>query len=209
VRHSYKTIKQGGIARQCTLSKSDIKRLENAGFEWDLRGKTGSRNFDKRFKDLMAFKAEFGHCNVSQSKSSDNKHHPLGKWCCNVRQSYKNIKQGGISRQCTLSKSDIKRLENAGFEWVLRKTGSRNFDEHFKDLMAFKAEFGHCNVSQSKSSDKKHHPLGKWCSTVRQSYKTIKQGDIPPRCPLNKSDIKRLDNAGFEWDLRKAGRHSS
>jgi hypothetical protein len=112
------------------------------------------KTFDERFKDLMAFKAEFGHCNVSRSKSSDKKHSSLGKWCSDMRLSYKTIKQGGIPRRYALSKGDIKRLENAGFEWVLRKGGSRNFDEHFKDLVAFKAECGHCNVSLSKSSDK-------------------------------------------------------
>ena len=41
------------------LSKANIQRLENAGFKWNL-----CKKFDKRFNDLMAFKTEYGHCNV-------------------------------------------------------------------------------------------------------------------------------------------------
>ena len=51
---------------RCKLSKADIQRLENAGFEWNLSKKV---SFDERLKDLMAFKAEFGHCNVPLTRS--------------------------------------------------------------------------------------------------------------------------------------------
>jgi hypothetical protein len=74
------------------------------------------KTFDERFKDLMAFKAKFGHCNVPLTKSNKNTHYSLGIWCSNMRQAFKPIKEGGIVR-CKLSKTDMKRLENAGFEW--------------------------------------------------------------------------------------------
>ena len=153
--------------------------------------------FDERFKDLMAFKAEFGHCNVPQKRSSNNKYRSLGSWCGDMRSTYKAIKEGGKLRRNKLSKADMKRLENAGFEWILLKT----FDERFKDLMAFKAEFGHCNVPCTKSSDNRYRSLGQWCSHVRKAYKTIKEGEMPRKYNLSKSDIKRLENAGFEWNF--------
>ena len=113
MRQSYKDIKGGRIPRS-KLSEPDIKLLENASFEWNIYKK-----FDERFKDLMAFKAEFGHCNVTRSQSNINKHLSLGKWCSHVRQTYKAIKEGGTPRS-KLSKADMKRLENAGFEWFLK-----------------------------------------------------------------------------------------
>jgi hypothetical protein len=194
IRRSYKAIKEGGTApaRNNTLSKADMKRLENAGFEWNIRN-----TFDQRFNDLMAFKAKFGHCNVPQTQSSNNKHRSLGLWCNDVRRSYKTIKEGGIPLSYKLSKADMKRLENAGFEWYLYKT----FDERFKDLMAFKAKFGHCNVSCTKSSNNNHYSLGKWCNNIRQSYKAIKMGGMV-RCRLSKADIKRLEKTGFEWRFK-------
>jgi len=69
------------------------------------------KTFDERFKELMAFKAKFGHCNVPQTKSSNNKYRSLGQWCGHVRQSYKSTKEGGIPRRNKLSKADMTRLE--------------------------------------------------------------------------------------------------
>jgi hypothetical protein len=111
MRLSYNAIKEGR-SPGCKLSKANMKRLENAGFEWNL-----SKNvpFDERLKDLMAFKAEFGHCNVPQTRSRNNRHYSLGKWCNNMRMSYKSIKEGR-SPSHKLSKANIKRLENAEFE---------------------------------------------------------------------------------------------
>jgi hypothetical protein len=65
VRESYKSIKEGR-SPDYKLSKADIQRLENAGFVWNLCKKVP---FDERLKDLMAFKAEFGHCNVPLTRS--------------------------------------------------------------------------------------------------------------------------------------------
>ena len=80
----------------------------------------GKKTFDERFKDLMSFKAEFGHCNVPRTKSRNNKHLSLGVWCCDVRHSYRAIKMGrSPSHKLKLSKANIQCLENAGFEWSL------------------------------------------------------------------------------------------
>jgi hypothetical protein len=129
--------------------------------------RTVHKTFDERFKDLKAFKAEFGHCNVPTTQSSNNKYSSLGMWCSHLKTSYKAIKEGRTApRNNKLSKADIKRLENAGFEWNLCKT----FDERFKDLKAFKAEFGHCNVPCTQSSNNKYSSLGLWCKNVRTSY---------------------------------------
>ena len=66
------------------------------------KARKGHTIFDERFKDLMAFKEEFGHCNVPQTQSRSNKYYSLGTWCCNIRKSFKAIKEG------KLSKPDIK-----------------------------------------------------------------------------------------------------
>jgi hypothetical protein len=135
---------------------------------------------------------------VSQTNSNNNKHSSLGIWCSNVRTSYKAIKEGGKTRRNKLSKADMKRLENAGFEWNLHKT----FDQRFKDLMAFKAKFGHCNVPLTRSSNNKYRSLGKWCSDMRQTYKAIKMGGTPRSNKLSKADMKRLEKAGFKWRIK-------
>jgi hypothetical protein len=149
------------------------------------RKKRCFKTFDERLKDLMAFKAEYGHCNVPCTRSRNNKHYTLGAWCSTMRNSYRTIKEGGISTH-RLSKANIKRLENAGFQWSLYNT----FDERLKDLIAFKAEFVHCNVpaTQARNNNKKHTSLGTWCSGIRRSYKAIKVGG-KLSCKLSKADI--------------------
>jgi hypothetical protein len=149
----------------------------------------------------MAFKAKFGHCNVPKTESSNNKYLSLGLWCSDMRRSYKAIKEGGIPRNYKLSKADMKRLENAGFEWNVCKKVP--FDERFNDLMAFKAKSGHCNVPRTQSNNNKHLlSLGQWCSDIRRSYKAIKEGQGKIRCKLSTADTKRLEKAGFEWRLK-------
>jgi hypothetical protein len=189
IRLSYKAIKEGRNPG-CKLSKADIQRLENSGFEWKVSKRIP---FDERLQDLMAFKAEYGHCNVTKTRSSNNKYYSLGRWCCDIRVSYKAIKEGR-NPAYKLSKADIQRLENAGFEW--NRSKKVPFDERLQDLIAFKAEYGHCNVPQTQSRN--NTSLGRWCSTMRQSYKAIKEGRNP-HYKLSKADIQRLENAGFEW----------
>jgi hypothetical protein len=195
MRQSYKAIKEGQIPGY-KLSKANMKRLENAGFEWVLGGKI--HTFDERFKDLMAFKAKFGHCNVPQkkTKSRNNKHVSLGNWCNHIRHSYKAIKEGRSPGR-KLSKADIRRLENAGFAWGFRGK-TYTFDERFKDLTAFKADYGHCNVPRTQSRHNKHLSLGNWCKHIRLSYKAIKEGRRPDY-KLSKADIRRLEKTGFKW----------
>ena len=79
----------------------------------------------------------------------------------------------------------------------------KTFDERFKDLKSFKAEFGHCNVptSRTRSKNNKHLSLGCWCNRVRESYNAIKEGRSPRWLKLSKANIQRLENAGFEWNL--------
>jgi hypothetical protein len=51
----------------------------------------------------------------------------------------------------------MERLENAGFKLGLSSRKKITFDERFKDLMAFKEAFGHCNVPATRSRNKKHY----------------------------------------------------
>ena len=82
-------------------------------------------------------------------------YYSLGRWSGGIRKAYEIMKEGGIPKGYKLFKADIQRLENAGFEWNLSKRVP--FDERFKHLMAFKAEFGHCNVPQTRSRNNKYY----------------------------------------------------
>jgi SOS response regulatory protein OraA/RecX len=162
------------------------------------------QSFDDRLNDLMAFKAKYGHCDVSQRGGDAS----LGKWCSQVRWSYKKIqsnqkprKKNNKKPENKLSDEQIQRLIDAGFNWSLvRKVGSA-FDERFNDLMAFKSKYGHCDVSQRGENAS----LGQWCIVLRVSYKKI-QNNKKPENKLSDGQIQRLIDTGFNWSLvRKVG----
>jgi hypothetical protein len=139
---------------------------------------------------------------VPQSKSDKyKKYKSLGNWCSNIRHSYKKIKQGGGGERTShkISDANIQLLERMGFDWSTSEQLS--FDDHMKDLQAFKEEHGHCNVPQTKSDKNKHQSLGKWCNSIRQAYKQIKQRQTPKSVFENLSDakIQRLEAVGFNW----------
>jgi len=111
-----------------------------------------------------------------------------------LRASYAKVQKGETPHQ-KLTDDHIRRLDGAGFKWSLilpRKT----FDEHFEELLKFKQKFGHCNARQIKSSE--YFSLGHWCSDLRTSYKRIQKGETP-RIKLALGNIRRLEEAGFNW----------
>jgi hypothetical protein len=198
---STRKLMEKGKQGQPNVPKAWIEILDAVGFQWKLRS-----TFDERIQELRAFKAKFGHCNVNKSKSAANKPYlSLGIWCSNVRRSRKLIGEGkrGLLK---LRKHHIARLDAVGFQWKLRKS---SFDEHIEKLRAFKAKFGHCNVSASQSpSNKPYMSLGTWCSNVRHSRRLM-EGGKPPRRILSNAQIEILDTLGFPWLKNEQNRNNN
>jgi hypothetical protein len=186
LRLSYKKM-QNNQKPQLKLSVERIQRLNDAGFNWSLKGYACS--FDDRFNDLMSFKAKYGHCDVPCTGDNAS----LGQWCSNLRGSYKKI-QNKQKPKIKLSDIKIQRLNDAGFKWLLVRKAGSGFDERFNDLMSFKAKYGHCDVSYRGEDS----ALGKWCSGLRVSYKKM-QNNQKPKIKLSDEQIQRLTNAGFNW----------
>jgi hypothetical protein len=75
-----------------------------------------------------------------------------------------------------------------------KRRAPTRFDDRFIDLMAFKAKYGHCDIS-TRGEDAS---LGMWCNNVRVSYKKI-QSNQKPNMKLSNEQIQRLNDAGFKW----------
>jgi len=106
MRIAYKNI-QKGMKTDRNLSQDRMKHLEEIGFQWQR-----VEVFEKRCRELIAFKKEFGHCNVPQ-RYADNP--SLGQWCHNMRSAYKKV-QKGMQATRNLSQDRIERLEEIGFQ---------------------------------------------------------------------------------------------
>jgi len=187
MRSAYKKI-QKGMKTKYNLSQDRIERLEDIGFQW--QGVDYDEAFEKHCRELIAFKEEFGHCNVSQ-RYADNP--SLGQWCSQMRTAYKKV-QKGIKTNSKLSQDRIERLEDIGFQWGV------DYDKVFKkrccELITFKEEVGHCNVPISYADNPS---LGQWCRQARTAYKKVQKG-MKTKYDLSQDRIvERLEDIGFQW----------
>ena len=160
-----------------------------------------NRRFEKRCRELVEFKEEFGHFDVPQRFANNPS---LGRWCGDMRGEYKK-NQEGMRTKYNLSKDRIDRLEEIGFLWQgvnLTKNDKRTsviydkaFEKHCNGLVAFIEKHGHSNVPQRCPINLK---LGQWCNKTRTAYKKIQKGEETIR-NLSQDMIKRLEAIGFQW----------
>jgi len=187
MRQAYKK-RQQGMKTNYTLSQDRIERLEEIGFQW--QGVDYDKVSDERCRQLIAFKEEFGHCNVPVRYSGNPS---LGQWCHKMRHVYKKI-QKGMKTNYTLSQDRIERLEEIGFQWQ-GVDYDKAFEKRCRELIAFKEEFGHCNVPQKYAGNPS---LGRWCNTMRNAYKKIQKG-MATDSNLSQDRIESLEELGFQW----------
>jgi len=186
MRKTYKK-KQKGMKTNSNLSQDRIERLEEIGFQW--QGVDYDEVFEKRYRQLVAFKEEFGHCNVHQRFAGNIS---LGRWCDSMRKTYNNIQKGTKTR-CNLSQGRIERLEEIGFQWQVDKT----FEKRCRELIAFKEEFGHYHVPCKYAGNPS---LGHWCSVMRSAYKK-NQKRMKANDNRSQGRIERLEEIGFQWKV--------
>ncbi|CAN5143644.1 hypothetical protein BH23VER1_BH23VER1_35730 [soil metagenome] len=167
--------KMAGMIRNGSLEPSGEQRAElvRLGFEWDLSTARAERFFDQRFAELVEFKNEFGHTNVSQI----SKTHPhLGQWVNRTRMA-----------RWDLTESQRQRLDDLGFVWELKKQWMANqWEIRFAELVEYKKKHGDCLVPQPAG---KHSTLSLWVSRTRTG-----------RDKLSAERIRRLEEIGFVWD---------
>ena len=196
IRHSYQRI-QKGLIPSIKLTDENIQRLNDVDFKWNLLSEN-IKSFDDHCETLIEFKTRFGHCDVPSRLLCAEEYKSLGSWCTHMRHSYKCFQTGKYSSYAyKLTNEKIQRLEGIGLKLSKCDNARRTFDDHFDDLLKFRAKFGHCNVP----SISKHKSLYQWTITMQYSYQCIKRGKVPQR-KLSQKNIQRLEGIGFVWNGR-------
>lgn len=98
---------------------------------------------------------------------------------------------GKRSTALTLEKIDA--LEDIGFTWA-RQKGDKLWEDKYRDLQAYQARHGNCNVPTKYRVDT---ALGRWVSTQRKQYKEMLKGQ---RTLMTKERARRLEDLGFRWN---------
>jgi len=154
-----------------TISEERKECLNQLGFCWRLLAKRHS--WQERFQQLMIFKAQHGHCNVSNIHKNNVKHPGLRSWIQEQRRKYK---------AGTLSETQITQLEGIGFVWSFLEDA---WIKTYQQLVTFKEQNGHCQPSATNPATKR---LGLWVRTQRQAKSTLSQ-----------ARFELLESIGFEW----------
>ena len=179
VRQTYKN-QESGIVLDTTLSQTQIDRLNDAGFIWNM-GR--SKSFQERLAELKAYKAKHGHCNVSKQDMQK-----LYTWTQAIRKAYAEKSQGKTPSM-ELTDDMIETLESIGFQWNLGRANW--FEKNLEKLREYKNKHGDCKVTNTDSAKF----LYAWCLKLR------KWKDSPNLVErLSSYQIQQLDNLGFEWN---------
>ena len=157
------------------LSEEKIAKLDVIGFRWreDLKRLTEER-WQKRYAQLKQFKAENGHCQVSEKSKT---HPQLGHWVANLRL-YPN----------RISEEKKKLLEEIGFAWSedIERSKKETWLNHYERLKDFFEKHGHCRVPQNYSTTQTFY------SWVKTQY-AFQSRLSPERKAM-------LDQINFHWD---------
>jgi superfamily II DNA or RNA helicase len=92
-----------------TLTPDKIKRLEAIGFKWRINKEKFDTAFQRGFKETLKYKEQFSDPNASRGYETPDGY-KLGSWQSNIRY-----------RKNKLTPDRIKKLEEIGFKWVIKK----------------------------------------------------------------------------------------
>ena len=151
------------------LEVEKIEKLNQIGVSWNPY----EDSWNQMYQQLIAYKEEFGDCNVLRSYTNPLQ---LPTWVSEQR----TVKKKG-----KLSEDKIKRLEAIGFSWNPHKD---LWKQMYEELVAFKGEFGDCNVPTEYDDNL---PLGRWVRKQRQKYEKGK---------LNPDRVQELEVLGLTWN---------
>ena len=155
----------GQRARKSTLAVRRRKLFDGIGLEWAPL----EAAWERRYRELVAFKDKFGHCNVPGEWAENPQ---LGLWVSNQRHRKQRLK--------ALQKRMLNRL---GFDWSPAET---LWKMRIQELREFRKRNGHCNVPPKFSNNS---ALGTWVAELRQRGK----GKVPERWK------RRLTALKFDW----------
>jgi hypothetical protein len=145
--------------------------------------------WDAQFNELLAFKAQHGHCRVPQNYEGNP---ALSHWVKRQRYQYKCKREGKVSG---ISESRIQRLEQIGFVWDAQEL---LWQTRFDELKVFRLKHGHCNVPYNYDLNRK---LPTWIKCQRRQYK-LRHEEQPSNMTRERIDL--LHGLEFKWGQRES-----
>ena len=153
-----------------------------------------AEQWSEKFEELLQFRKLRGHCCVPHTFDENPS---LARWVKRQRYQYKLKAEGKPS---TMTDERIIALEQSGFVW---DSHGAAWLERWQELVEFEQQHGHANVP---SNHPEKPQLATWVKCQRRQYKLFWDGKSSN---MNLERIQRLEQVGFEWELRASHKKSS
>jgi len=167
---------QRDLAEEGKLSEERAAKLGAAGFEWQHPFDTAGGDWEEMRGRLAAFREEFGHGDVKKKYDADP---ALGYWV---------NEQRIAKREGRLSEGEVAALESVGMEWEARKKCGSKFMVGFRELLAYREEFGTVDLP---AADPQWAGLRAWAQAQRGARK---------KGILSEKRVAYLDGVDFKWE---------
>jgi hypothetical protein len=186
------------IAKQALLNGQSTTNQNNQNWPRKRQKTSADQNnnydyqeekWDAQFNELLAFKAQHGHCRVPQNYESNP---ALSHWVKRQRYQYKCKREGKVSG---ISESRIQKLEQIGFVWDAQEL---LWQTRFDELKVYRLKHGHCNVPYNYDVNRK---LPTWIKCQRRQYK-LRHEEQPSNMTQERIDL--LHGLEFKWGQRES-----
>eukprot|EP00041_Stephanoeca_diplocostata_P018305 m.382558 g.382558 ORF g.382558 m.382558 type:complete len:558 (-) comp20973_c0_seq1:1188-2861(-) len=138
----------------------------------------------QRFKELEAFKDEYGHCNVPCTYALNKN---LAKWIVVQRAERKRFLQ---NQKSSINQDMINQLDALGFVWA---PFEQAWEMRFSELAQYKEKYNTCAVPKGWGEGKQ---LAQWVADQRKQRKKKITGK---KACITDERIARLEELGLEW----------
>ena len=190
-----------------SLPEDRVNLLNEIQFDFDRQPqekkntkKKNPDHWENRFKDLLEFREENGHCKVPPVYAANP---ALAKWVASqkARHSKGNLPDDKLQRlnevdfdfgpnwpkadsmASTLGTLKVPQIEAVDRESYLEDL----WDKSYNELVAYKAHFGHCNIPISYAANPS---LGAWAFSQKMAYRKDK---------LSEDRVNKLIELGFSF----------
>lgn len=143
--------------------------------------------WELRFKDLLEYRREHGHCCVPHTYARNLS---LARWVKRQRYQFKLRTQG---KESTMTNRRVQALEKVGFIW---DSQNATWEERLSELKLYRTIHGHCEVPTHYQQNKK---LATWVKCQRRQYKLFRDGKQSTLAP---GRIDELNQLNFSWEMR-------
>ena len=170
------------------LTEEQIARLSKIGMVW---GTTNDIAWNAKYMEAKAFFEEHGHLRVPANYVTANGT-SLGVWITSQRRAHTSP----CDRPLRLSEGRVRKLDEIGMVWETNRT---TWDWQYEYALKYYEKHGNVNVRADYVTDEGVR-LGAWLYNQRR----IRDGSMRAT-PLDELQIKKLDQLGYKWELRRRG----